>query len=101
MSIGHEINDQINAGRDTIRRSLVDVRSKIDSRRPLRPAGMFLAGVTVAALAVGVAWIIYRQRRQRSLVQRLQDALPEKVRELPTEVRHQVKRPLERAARTL
>jgi len=50
------------------------------------------AGLVIGAVGIGVAWMIYRNRRRRNLVQRLQDALPEGVRDLPAGVRIQVKR---------
>jgi hypothetical protein len=51
--------------------------------------------VAGAVLAVGiVGWLVYRSRRRRTLVQRLQDAIPDSVRDLPQGVRAQVKRAL-------
>lgn len=67
-----------------------DLRS-LDTRG-MPPAGYVAAGL-VGLLAIGVVgWMIYRRRRQVPLVRRLQDALPNKVRELPAGVRARVAR---------
>ena len=92
-TLADDINKQINAGRKSIERSMDDVKD-IDMPN-LPPAGLIAAGVVGAVLAVGiVGWLVYRSRRRRSLVQRLQDALPDSVRDLPHGVRAQFKRAL-------
>jgi len=91
-TLADEVNNQITAGRTTIKKSLPDM-GEIDMRR-VAPAGYVIAGVMVAAVVIGVGWMVYRSRRRRTLVQRLQEALPEGVRDLPGGLREQVKRAL-------
>lgn len=80
-----EISSQIAAGRKTIERSL-DEMKEFDVRQ-VPPAAYVAAGL-VGVLALGVVgWMIYRSRSRRTLVERFQDAIPDKVRELPTRVR--------------
>jgi hypothetical protein len=82
-----EINSQINAGRETIQRSLEDAQKQVSIDRVPR-AAMYATGFAVFALAVGVGgWMIYRRSRRRTLVQRLQEALPDSVREMPDGLR--------------
>ena len=92
-TLADDINKQINAGRKSIERSMDDVK---DMDMPnLPPAGLIAVGVVGAVIAVGiVGWLVYRSRRRRSLVQRLQDALPDSVRDLPHGVRAQFKKAL-------
>lgn len=80
-----EIGSQVAAGRETIERSLGEIED-FDVRRV--PPGALVAAGVAGVLALGVVgWMIYRRTRRRTLVQRLQDALPDKVRELPTRVK--------------
>ena len=92
-TLKNDINKQINAGRKSIERSIDDVK---DLEMPkLPPSALVAAGVVGAVVAVGiVGWLVYRSRRRRTLVQRLQDAIPDSVRDLPQGVRAQVKRAL-------
>jgi hypothetical protein len=85
-----EITSQMKEGRKTIERSLSDMQEQIDSEDISR-AGMVVAGLMVAALAVGVGWMVYQRRRRRSLIERLQAAIPDAVKDLPDEVRARVK----------
>lgn len=63
-----------------------DDMEDLDVRRV--PPGAFIAAGMVGVLAVGVVgWMIYRSRGRRTLVQRLRDALPDKIRVLPKRVR--------------
>ena len=66
-TLADEVNNQITAGRTTIKKSLPDM-GEIDMRR-VAPAGYVIAGVMVAAVVVGVGWMVYRSRppRARSL----------------------------------
>lgn len=90
MSTVTDINDQIKAGRQTIERSLDDVR---EMGLPDVPPAVVAAGVVAAVVAVGViGWMIYRGRHRRTLVQRLQDALPDSVRDLPGDLGARVRR---------
>jgi hypothetical protein len=41
-----------------------------------------------------VGWIIYRRSRRRTLIERLQDAIPEAVRDLPDQVRERARKAL-------
>jgi uncharacterized protein HemX len=66
------------------------------SVKEMGPAAGLVAVVIAAALAAGVGFVIYRRRRQRSLLKRLQDALPEL-----DEIRASLRRPLERAVKVL
>ncbi|OLE02292.1 MAG: hypothetical protein AUG94_00645 [Actinobacteria bacterium 13_1_20CM_4_66_15] len=91
-TLSDEIQDQVKAGRRTVEKSFGEIK-EIDVRQ-LPPVAFLAAGVAVAAVAVGMGWIVYRSRRRRTLVQRLQDALPEGVRELPGGLRDQVRRAL-------
>jgi hypothetical protein len=74
------------------------LRREIDepSIKEMRPGTGLLAVMAVAALAAGVGFVVYRRRRRRSLVKRLQDVLPEM-----DDVRAILKRPLERAVKVL
>jgi hypothetical protein len=49
-----------------------------------------------AAVVVGVGFVIYKRRQRRSLMRRLQDALPE-----IDDIRASLKRPLKRAVNVL
>ncbi len=89
-TLAEQINHQIDAGRQTIQRSWDGMR-EMDVRRMPRTS-LVAAGLVIGAVGVGVAWMVYRNRRRRTLVERLQDALPEGVRDLPAGVRIQVKR---------
>jgi len=89
-TIAEEINSQIDAGRESVERTLGELR-KMDVRS-LPPAAYVAAGLVFTGVAIGVGWLVYRSRRRRTLVQRLQEALPNTVRDLPAEVRSQVKR---------
>ncbi len=58
--------------------------------RGMPPAGYVAAGL-VGLLAFGVVgWMIYRSRREKLLVRRLRDVIPNRVRELPAGVRARV-----------
>ena len=91
-TLSNDIQNQVKAGRQTVEKSLGEIK-QVDVRQ-LPPVAFLAAGLAVAALAVGVGWVVYRSRRRRTLVQRLQDALPEGVRELPGGLREQVRRAL-------
>lgn len=66
------------------------------SIKEIAPTAGLVAVVVAVALASGVGLLMYRRRRRRSLVKRLQDALPEM-----DELRASLKRPLERAVKVL
>jgi Flp pilus assembly protein TadB len=97
-TIADDINSQISAGRRTIQRSLGEMPTSMDQvPRPVLVA----TGVAVFVAAVGIGWMLYRTRRRRTLVQRLQDALPNSVRDLPDGLRARAKGPIERVAKSL
>lgn len=88
-----EVENQVSAGRKTIDRSLDDIKDFDMSDIP--PGAFVAAGVVAGLVAVGiVGWMVYRSRRRRTLVQQIQDALPDSVRELPQGVRSHVRRAL-------
>ena len=93
-----EINNQIKTGRATIERSFAEVPKQVDIKQ-VRRGGLIAAGLVVVAVACGVGWMVYRNRRRQTLIERLHSALPEGVRDLPEGLRAQMKRPLERAAK--
>ena len=84
------IASQIKEGRTTVERSTSEMQDEIGGENMSR-AGMVVAGVMVAALAVAVGWMVYQRRRQRSLIERIQAAIPDAVKDLPDEVRARVK----------
>lgn len=85
-----DIQSQIDAGRKTMERSLDEVRGM---EMPELPPAVVAAGVVAAVVAVGViGWLVFRSRQRRTLIQRLQDAIPGAVRDLPTELQSRVKR---------
>ena len=98
-TIADQINNQVNAGRRVIKGSLEDVPGLDGSSVPRQ--AYVAAGFVIVAAAVGVGWMVYRSRRRRSLIDRLQGALPDSVKDLPQGLRDQVKKPLERAVRAL
>jgi hypothetical protein len=75
-----------------------NLKEKID-RPPIQEmaakAGL-AAIVALAVVAAGVGFVIYKRRQRRSLMKRLQDAMPEM-----DEIRASLKRPLERAVKVL
>lgn len=84
------ITSQVNEGRKTIERSLNQIEEHVGIENISR-AGAVVAGVMVAALAVGLGWMVYQRRRQQSLMERLQAAIPGAVKVLPDEVRARVR----------
>ncbi len=98
-TISDDITSQISAGRRTLQRSLEDV-PKLSMEQVPRPVVM-ATGIAVFVAAVGIGWMVYRSRRKRTLGQRLHDALPESMSELPDVLRAKAKRPLERVVKSL
>ena len=74
------------------------LREEIDDPdlQDLAPRTAVVAVVVVAALAAGIGIALYRRRRRRSLIARLQAALPE-----VDDLRQSLKRPLERVVKAL
>ncbi len=88
-TLADEINSQIGAGRDTIRRSLREGQMTV-GRMPR--AGWVAVGLFACGIGLAVGWMVHRSRRRRTLVQRLHDVLPEGVRDLPGGLRAQAKK---------
>ncbi len=86
-----EVSERVKAGRETIGKSLDDVRGQID---PGSVARVGIGAGAVVLLVAGLALVIYRRRRRPSLAERLQDALPDQVRDLPQGIRVRLKRAL-------
>lgn len=80
-TLAEQINNQVDAGRKTIERSLADMR-ELDVRQ-MPPAAYVAGAVMATAIIAGAVWMVLRSRRRRTLVQRVQDAVPENVRDLP------------------
>jgi hypothetical protein len=92
-TLADQISNQISAGRKTIEHSFGEMKD-MDIRKVPQPA-FVTAGIVTAVVAVGiVGWMVYRSRRRRTLVQRLQSAVPDSVRDFPQEVRAQMRRAL-------
>jgi hypothetical protein len=86
-TVTDEIQGSIDAGRRTIERSLDDVKEM-----ELPPA-VIAAGVVAAVVGLGIiGWMVFRSRRRTTIVQRLQDAIPGSVRDLPTGLQARVRR---------
>lgn len=98
-TLADEINSQIAAGRTTIQRSLEDMQKQVPDRVPREV--ILAGGLAAIVMAVGVGWMIYRNRRRRTLVQKLRDALPESLSDLPDDLKARAKKPLERAIKAL
>jgi hypothetical protein len=75
-----------------------NLKEKIDgpAMREIAPKAGLAAIVALAVVAAGVGFVIYKRRQRRSLMKRLQDAMPEL-----DEIRASLKRPLERAVKVL
>lgn len=58
-----------------------------DSARSTNRNQRIAAGVVLASLAVGAGVLLYRRRRRKPLVSRLQGSLPGAIRDLPDELR--------------
>jgi membrane protein insertase Oxa1/YidC/SpoIIIJ len=74
------------------------LEDKIDrpAMQEMAPRAGVAAIVVLAVVAVSVGFVIYKRRQRRSLMQRLQDAMPE-----IDEIRASLKRPLQRAVKVL
>ncbi|MHB8689304.1 MAG: hypothetical protein ACYDB4_19285 [Candidatus Dormibacteraceae bacterium] len=74
------------------------VRDAIDrpAIQDMAPQAGLAAVVVLVAVVVGVGFVIYKRRQRRTLMTRLQDALPEM-----DDVRASLRRPLKRALKVL
>lgn len=85
-----DIQSQINAGRQTIQRSLDDMK---EIEMPEVPPAVVAAGVVAAVVGLGIiGWMLFRSRRRQTMVQRLQEAIPGRVRDLQSGVQSRIKR---------
>lgn len=76
-----DINDRINAGRQTIEMSREDEMDDMYARRV--PPAVIAAGVGMALVGLGlIGWLVYRNRRRRTLVEQIQASLPGRLREI-------------------
>jgi hypothetical protein len=75
-----------------------NVKSRLDRPeiKEMAPKAGLAAIGALAVVVAAVGFVIYRRRQHRSLVKRLQDAMPEM-----DEIRASLKRPLERAVKVL
>lgn len=98
-TLADEINSQVAAGRMTIQRSLEDMQKQVPDRVPREV--IMATGIAALMMAVGIGWMIYHRRQRRTLMQKLQGALPGSMRDIPDELRAKAKKPLERAVKAL
>ncbi|HXC79846.1 MAG TPA: hypothetical protein VNU19_22655 [Candidatus Acidoferrum sp.] len=73
-------------------------KDKTDRPSPqeMAPRAGVAAIVVLAVVAAGLGFVVYRRSRRRSLIRRVQEAMPEL-----DEIRASLKRPLERAVKVL
>ena len=85
-----DIQSQINAGRQTIQRSLDDMK---EIEMPEVPPAVVAAGVVAAVVGLGIiGWMLFRSRRRQTVVQRLQETIPGRVRDLQSGLQSRIKR---------
>jgi hypothetical protein len=95
---GDEVDARPASRREEMRQKLALVETK--ARDLAERHGRLAAGIALtAAAALGLAVVVYRSRRRKSIVQRAQRAIPGSVRELPEELIAQVKNSLQRVAK--
>jgi hypothetical protein len=76
-----EIDDRVRAGRQAIEMANEEADEDLEPRRV--PPQVVVAGIGAALLGVGlIAWMIYRNRRRRSMVERWRGTLPGRVSDL-------------------
>ncbi len=63
--------------------------------------GRLATGLALGAVAFGVGMLVYRRRQRKSVLRRMQSAVPDTVWDLPEEIVAQLKKPLQRAAKAL
>jgi len=75
-----------------------NVKSRLDRPdiKEMAPRAGLAAIGALAVVAAAVGFVIYKRRQRRSLMKRLQDAMPEM-----DEIRASLRRPLERAVKVL
>lgn len=77
---------------------MTSVREVIDrpAMQHMAPPAGLAAAVVLAAVALGVGFVVYKRRQRRTLLKRLQGALPEM-----DDVRASLRRPLKRVVKVL
>lgn len=89
-TLADDIQSQINAGRQTIERSLDDMK---EMEMPEVPPAVIAAGVVAAVVGLGIiGWMLFRSRKRQTVVQRLQEAIPGRVRDLQGGIQSRIKR---------
>ena len=65
----------------------------VEREMPEVPPAVIAAGVVAAVVGMGiVGWLLFRSRRRQTLVKRLQEAIPERVRAFPTGLQARIRR---------
>lgn len=77
MTMADDINEQVNAGRQTIAMASDEI-DEMDEMEPRRvPTAVIAAGVGAAVVGLGLlGWLIYRKRRRHNVIQDLRTNLP-------------------------
>jgi hypothetical protein len=90
----------MNPRRQEVEEKLAHLETK--ARALAQRHGRLAVGVALtAAVAFGLGMLVYRRRQSRSVMRRMQAAIPEAVWDLPEEIVAQIKKPLRRAAKAL
>ncbi len=78
--------------------AVLEMRARTLARRH----GRLAAGIALtAAAAFGIGMIVYRSRQRKSVVRRVQNAIPDSIWELPEELVAQLRKQVERASKAL
>jgi uncharacterized protein HemX len=90
--------------REQVERKVAELEMK--ARALAQRHGRLAAGLALGAVAAfGVGMMVYRRRQRKSVVRRVQNAIPDTVWDLPEEIvaqlKTQLKKPLQRAAKSL
>ena len=65
----------------------------VEREMPEVPPAVIAAGVVAAVVGMGiVGWLLFRSRRRQTLMQRLQEAIPDRVRDFPTGIQARIRR---------
>lgn len=65
----------------------------VEREMPEVPPAVIAAGVVAAVIGMGiVGWLLFRSRRRETFVKRLQEAIPDRVRDLPTGIQSRIRR---------
>ncbi|MDQ6879618.1 MAG: hypothetical protein M3082_18350 [Candidatus Dormibacteraeota bacterium] len=90
--------------REQVERKAAELEMK--ARALAQRHGRLAAGLALGAVAAfGLGMMVYRRRQRKSMVRRVQNAIPDMVWDLPEELvaqlKTQLKKPLQRAAKSL